>query len=442
MFRRIYNCFKYPALGIVAVFSLILIWELFFVKDIPRIDDSIMLKKPAAVDARLNAWPLAAEACVDYRYAKKVKWDTLSMAMYRYPERVALLKKAVLLPKSQGKPLKGPGDRIPIIMSLRWLTEALLKNAESESAANPAAAQEKIRLVFKTGGIIEAPDGYGIIIGNAIGCMLKYSAAEELNRLMQKGLLSRNDLAGWADFLKTQKTSDIGYRYAMRNEYYSMTRVLEDIKKSDARQFEYITPYELSLTAYIALDNHVRRFVFKPERIRKEYYRRCLRDFNNAALPASKMVTENTVYDVKPFSVRTFSRLLSGDFGTDVFMQHVYFDMHKLLIRRRYVDFVVEGLRVKAAALAYMADNGSSPKSLNDLVPEYLNSVPRDPFDGAALRYDSRKGIVYSVGTNLRDDGGVSESRIFEGYAKDIEGKTSWQYKYYSAMKDLVISIK
>ena len=104
------------------------------------------------------------------------------------------------------------------------------------------------------------------------------------------------------------------------------------------------------------------------------------------------------------------------------------------------MDFVVEGLRVKAAALAYMADNGSSPKSLNDLVPEYLNSVPRDPFDGAALRYDSRKGIVYSVGTNLRDDGGVSESRIFEGDAKDIEGKTSW--KYYSAMKDLVISTR
>ena len=49
------------------------------------------------------------------------------------------------------------------------------------------------------------------------------------------------------------------------------------------------------------------------------------------------------------------------------------------------------------------------PDALIDLVPAYLDAVPTDPFDGKDLRYE-KLGIgfvVYSVGQDLRDDGGT-----------------------------------
>jgi hypothetical protein len=43
------------------------------------------------------------------------------------------------------------------------------------------------------------------------------------------------------------------------------------------------------------------------------------------------------------------------------------------------------------------------------LVPQYLTSLPPDPFSGNPLRFkqDATGYTVYSVGTNQRDDGGA-----------------------------------
>jgi len=48
------------------------------------------------------------------------------------------------------------------------------------------------------------------------------------------------------------------------------------------------------------------------------------------------------------------------------------------------------------------------PKKLEELVPNYIGSVPRDPFSNEPLKYNSTRGIIYSVGVDLKDDGGKS----------------------------------
>ncbi|MGB2984586.1 MAG: hypothetical protein WBE26_01775 [Phycisphaerae bacterium] len=69
---------------------------------------------------------------------------------------------------------------------------------------------------------------------------------------------------------------------------------------------------------------------------------------------------------------------------------------------------------LKAARLAVAAEQfrlkaGRLPESLDELVPQYLDAVPTDPFDGQPMRFAvTEKGIViYSVGANLADDGGI-----------------------------------
>ena len=71
----------------------------------------------------------------------------------------------------------------------------------------------------------------------------------------------------------------------------------------------------------------------------------------------------------------------------------------------------VARLRAARAALAverYRRTRGPLPETLSDLVPDFLDAVPQDPFDGEPLRYKRLDVgyVVYSVGPNEADDGG------------------------------------
>jgi len=70
--------------------------------------------------------------------------------------------------------------------------------------------------------------------------------------------------------------------------------------------------------------------------------------------------------------------------------------------------------RLTGAMLAvwlYAVDRGHPPTTLQELVPDYLDAIPADPFsaDGHSIRYDpdSDPPILYSVGMNGSDDGGI-----------------------------------
>ncbi len=65
--------------------------------------------------------------------------------------------------------------------------------------------------------------------------------------------------------------------------------------------------------------------------------------------------------------------------------------------------------RLAVALAAFRADKGEYPTTLGDLAPKYVKTIPKDFFSGKALIYKRQgKGyLLYSVGENTRDDGGV-----------------------------------
>jgi len=68
---------------------------------------------------------------------------------------------------------------------------------------------------------------------------------------------------------------------------------------------------------------------------------------------------------------------------------------------------------VTLAAIAverFRLAHGKLPKSLDQLVPEFLEAVPMDPFTGKSLVYNPVQGdpyLLYSLGPNKVDDGGI-----------------------------------
>jgi hypothetical protein len=73
---------------------------------------------------------------------------------------------------------------------------------------------------------------------------------------------------------------------------------------------------------------------------------------------------------------------------------------------------------VALAACEFEQDHGRYPREIGELVPAYLPRVPVDPFSGKPIIYRQTADgyLVYSVGPNGIDDGGVSEP---DDYMKD-----------------------
>jgi hypothetical protein len=64
------------------------------------------------------------------------------------------------------------------------------------------------------------------------------------------------------------------------------------------------------------------------------------------------------------------------------------------------------------ALRAYYADNQTLPLQISELVPKYASSIPEDPFDNKPLRYILSKKIIYSVGPDMKENGGDKEKDI------------------------------
>ncbi len=79
----------------------------------------------------------------------------------------------------------------------------------------------------------------------------------------------------------------------------------------------------------------------------------------------------------------------------------------------------LESARAALAALRCRAKRGRLPDRLQDLVPEFLDAVPPDPFNGESLLYRKEAAgfVIYSVGSNGKDDGGKIE---FDGKMMDF----------------------
>lgn len=75
----------------------------------------------------------------------------------------------------------------------------------------------------------------------------------------------------------------------------------------------------------------------------------------------------------------------------------------------------------------YRLRHGNFPQTLEELCPEFIASVPIDPFDGLAMKYRSDGGTysIYSVGFDLIDDGGGQDRHL--GHWGNLEvGDWAW----------------
>jgi hypothetical protein len=89
----------------------------------------------------------------------------------------------------------------------------------------------------------------------------------------------------------------------------------------------------------------------------------------------------------------------------------------KSIVAAARADALCELRRLALAVTAYRSKHGKFPERIDLLVPDHLAQAPLDPFDGQPLRLkpDGKDLLLYSIGPNLRDAGGITSSAANEG---------------------------
>lgn len=65
-------------------------------------------------------------------------------------------------------------------------------------------------------------------------------------------------------------------------------------------------------------------------------------------------------------------------------------------------------------------EQGKLPATLQELVPQYLEAVPADPFDDKPMRWNASLQSVYSVYRDFNDDGGTYVQKVSPRRQKDL----------------------
>ncbi|MDP6355390.1 MAG: hypothetical protein QF878_07695 [SAR202 cluster bacterium] len=96
-----------------------------------------------------------------------------------------------------------------------------------------------------------------------------------------------------------------------------------------------------------------------------------------------------------------------------------------------------DGSLIALALEVYRRKHGQWPASLSQLTPDILPNVPRDRMNGDPLRFRVENGqaVVYSIGQDLDDDGGVVPAdapKHFIEIPKDADERTVEAYRKHS----------
>lgn len=129
----------------------------------------------------------------------------------------------------------------------------------------------------------------------------------------------------------------------------------------------------------------------------------------NVKFMAGMSTAPYPVFSRKDVLLLLFRKNGLGDFNLDWQRIHIVVSWQNTCS----LEAEYAAMRLAIACKRHERKYGKLPENLQALVPEFLPAVPIDPFDGQPFRYAPARRIIYSVGLNGVDDGGVGDPLIW-----------------------------
>ncbi len=147
-------------------------------------------------------------------------------------------------------------------------------------------------------------------------------------------------------------------------------------------------------------------FAYKPTETKNVVFRFCMEALEEAGKPASERAFPVSGELTEDYFDPTEKRFLTRNVVGRILLAILLPAFETVQAHLDQAEASGAATQLLFALRAYYGETGELPDSLAALVPDYLDAIPKDPFDGQPMRYSKQRRIVYSVGGDFTDSGG------------------------------------
>jgi hypothetical protein len=325
--------------------------------------------------------------------------DALAVDVLAQNEGVLeLIEQGLACPRCQLPEVRRYDDLLPYLAP--WRTVAWLGAIRAEHLfrqGQEGEALDQAMRIMRFGHTVE--HGRGSIVSYLVGIAIKKIGRHEFVSIVSRCTLGPDDLLPYVRQLGRCRASEDGLADAFRVEYVVAANTIDDMASGK----------------YSVDDSHNRSFAglgpvfLKPNRTKRRMAETI------RLLIASTQETRATA-TLPEFEQEADTRwriraILSGNLVGRNFYRMIVPALESGHAAKCAENCSVAATQILVALKCYRLEHGELPESLDEVVPEYLEAVPLDDFDGRPMKYSREKRLVYAVGPDLTDNGGKSETR-------------------------------
>jgi hypothetical protein len=397
------------AIVVVPLFALFLIWA--FV-DAPAPDDADLRIAYEAIRPRgesaftyLERAVAALDWPTDYDEKKRLDglllddgWDDALAAdiVARNESILAMLDQALACPRFQVPEFACGDTWFPYLTSWRMIGRLAAIRAEilfREGREKEAFDQALQAVCF--GDRVQG--SHGATIHWMVGSALKETGLRQIRRMLCRTQLGAEALDAFIGQLKACDALETGLGRSLQVEYMCTSVVVDSMAPGGT--LEETFGHEFALW--------VRLSPFKPNKTK-------------AALAASirvlianarkTYVAAESIPLPPPDSTSFVLRAIASGNGKGAVLYQTFMPpLARLNHMKCMQKSSLAATQVLIALRCYQLEHGELSETLDALVPSYLDAVPLDDFDGKPMKYSKAKRVVYAVGPDLTDNGGVAQ---------------------------------
>ena len=427
-----------PIAALMAFFLLAVI----FTHDEPRPDDAFLLLPNVEVADNDNAFvemqqienahsfPSEPDAKLSSAVSS-VSWDEayVTSTITKHAADIVLFRQAAVKPQFQDTAFANPTSInwetaiFPDYYSYRQAAQVVALEAESRARGGDINAGLAEALdVIRFGHIME--NSQGALIGYLVGSSIKQTGLTALRQIALNSTITVSQAKEAAQKLEAFRDSRSGQAITMKMEYAAY--------KSFQQKYSQLGPllgsYNLSIdivTGQTTQKNSTWGNFLDYTDLTKFYYHPNqtlqyeIKIMNNGVQNAE---ADCSVVDLNP--PRSFpmqSPSVAWFFTPNAIGKYLIsigeVSLGGLSTKRCNESVAISATQALLGARAFTADVGHLPASLSEMVPKYLDTMPKDPYNGQALLYSAGQKLVYSVGPDRKDLGGSPASSDWQNFS-------------------------
>ena len=330
-------------------------------------------------------------------------WDEakVTLLLEQHKDKTQLVEEVLVKPSFKSHPIHF-SENFSDYSS--WINLVKLLLIQSEFLARQsdfAGSMQSIDLALKFIQRIKT-DQSAILVGYFVGNAMEYFALNKLHEIISNYSLANENLElAAALFNSVLDYSEDNFEMIFSGEAAYSNTFPEDVlnpsffqrieQQFDSYHFSLFHPLIeiLSVPSY--------HYFFQYNRTKNRYY---LTWFNLQSQVKGKFCNEIIYTDMATNThfLEKFGMNAIGNFSsTDA--------MEDYLERRCFASFYAQAIKIVVAIKRYAQLNNSRPASLDELVPDFLNAIPLDPFTGQQILYNFEAQTISSAGVDSITNG-------------------------------------